>query len=77
MDVTFFEHQAYYHKTDMQGENMRAFQFLETLDLGDTLPLPPPTSQPIVSQQPEVINQIPVQISVLEQPKPESHLPTT
>ena len=49
MDVTFFEHQAYYHKTDMQGENMRAFQFWETLDLGDTLPLPLPTSQPIVS----------------------------
>nr|CAN77272.1 hypothetical protein VITISV_018551 [Vitis vinifera] len=41
----------------MQGENMRAFQFWETLDLGDTLPLPPPTSQPIVNQQPEVINQ--------------------
>ena len=77
MDVTFFEHQAYYHKTDMQGENMKAFQFWETLDLGDTVPLPPLTSQPIVSQQPEVINQIPVQISVLEQPKPESHLPTT
>ena len=64
MDVTFFEHQAYYHKTDMQGENMRAFQFWETLDLGDTLPLPPPTSQPIVNQQPEVINQSPVQISM-------------
>ena len=25
MDVTFFEHQAYYHKIDMHGENMRAF----------------------------------------------------
>jgi hypothetical protein len=26
MDVTFFEHQAYYPKSDIQGENMQEYQ---------------------------------------------------
>lgn len=88
MDVTFFEHQSYYHKTDMQGENMRAYQFWETLnfdetlDQGYTIQLPLPNSQTSVSQQPKAVNPISIQHPVAELPQteqsePESHLPTT
>lgn len=76
MDVTFLENQAYYHKTNMQGENMKAHQFWETLNLDheDNLPLHPQLPTPSVSQFPT-----PIQHSISEpsQSEPENHLPTT
>ena len=57
MDVTLFEHQSYYPKSDIQGENLREYQLWETVQTTELVPVQP--IEPLFDPTPQSPNQLP------------------
>ena len=88
MDVTFFEHQSYYPKPEIQGEQLREYQFWDILqdtqsqvhqpEISQVIPLLSQQSEPLITKPESLksINQMPQNYET-KLPEIVSHQPET